>query len=187
MLSERRAAVWWGLALTAVIHAALWLVVSLTGTTRHSISSAPAAMAVRMVPAAAAPVALPPAPGPEAALQALPPLTEPPPPPPLPAVAPDRDTVAYYEQDELEHKVVVLKDETGELELDAPRGVVMHLFIDTVGNVTTIRFEGSDLTATQREKLRDAFLRLKFTPGIKDGHAVPSRIKIALTGPDGLD
>lgn len=185
MLSERRAAVWWGLGLTAVVHAALWLLVSVADNTQHSISSAPAVMAVRMVPAAAPPPALPPEP--EATVAALPPLTEPPPPPPLPAVAPERDTVTYYPQDELEHKVVVLKDETGEAELDAPRGVIMHLFIDAGGSVTTIRFEGSELSMEQRERLRAAFLRLKFTPGIKDGRAVPSRIKIALTGPDGLD
>ncbi|UUZ51075.1 hypothetical protein LP420_16850 [Massilia sp. B-10] len=99
---------------------------------KHRISSAPGpAMQVQLV---AAPVA-PPVPDsmPDLA-PAAPELTEPPPLPELPpSAAPERDEVVYYVQDELDHKVVVLKDETGEAELDAPPGVVMHLFIDAYG------------------------------------------------------
>ncbi|HEU4777441.1 MAG TPA: hypothetical protein VFS95_11490 [Telluria sp.] len=186
MLSERRASVCWGLALTAAVHGALWLLVSHSGMRRQPLAAAGPVLQVSMVPAASAPepvtsVLLPPAQdAPE-----LPPIEVPAPELPPEALPPKRDEIVYLGQDELDTKVVVLKDETGDADFDAPEGVVMHLFIDARGHVAVIRFAGTAIDAELEEKLRRAFMGLEFTPGIKDGKAVASRIVIALTGPEG--
>lgn len=186
MLSERRASVFWGLALTAAVHGALWLLVSHSGMRRQPLAAAGPVLQVSMVPAANVPEPVA-ALVPPLADAVAPPLVEVPDLAPETPEPPKRDEIVYLAQEELDNKVVVLKDETGDADFEAPRGVVMHLFIDARGHVAVIRFAGTPIDAALEEKLRRAFMQLEFTPGIKDGHAVPSRIKIALTGPDGLD
>lgn len=166
----------WGLLASAVVHGALWL--SWKAAEQRELAprgALPAGPAVAMLAAAPAPPAQYPA------QDSAPPLPAPAL-PPLPEVAaePQRDAIRYYYPDELERQLILLRDGASDADVELPGSVIMHLFIDTEGKVADIAFEGGALPAALQDRLRAAFFKLEFVPGLKDGQPVPSRIKIRL-------
>lgn len=163
----------WGLGLTAAIHALLWLVLA-QGSKQPQAARAPTGPVLTVVLTAA-----PPAP------RQAGPVREPavpfatPEPIALPAV-PLREDLYYYFPQELDRQLIVLRDRSGEADIDLTSSVVMHLFVDLYGKVSAISFE-SEAPAALQAQLRAAFMTMEFLPGMKDGNAVPARIKIAIS------
>ncbi len=165
----------WGLALTLAIHVLLALTWALALQTPAPPAGAPGpVLTVSLAPARplpqAAPVqseaALPAPPEPPAAAQS--------------ASEPVRAPVHYYFPEELERQLVVLRDRSGEAEIDLPGDVVMHLFVDAQGQVVSISFDGEAPAPALQEQLRAAFMTMTFRPGLRHGTPVPSRIKIGI-------
>lgn len=165
----------WGLALTVVIHAMLWLGIAI-GTDM--------ARAPDLDPGGVLSMALvaPPRPAPateasvEAPAEALPDLPE-------VADAPAeavREDVHYYFPEELERQLIVLRDRSGEAEIDLPGDVLMNLFVNEQGRVVAITFEGVAPSLALQEQLRQAFMSMEFLPGMRQGRPVPSRMKIGI-------
>lgn len=162
----------WGLALTAAVHALL-LLAFLRGMQQPRTPSPD--------PGGVLTVALlsPPAPAPASAAGDAEPEQ---PAEAAPETAADavREEVHYYFPDELDRQLIVLRDRSGEAEIDLPSEVVMHLFVDVLGQVVAITFEGEQLAPALQEQLRRAFMTMEFVPGMKQGRPVPSRIKIGI-------
>lgn len=178
MLSGIRASTAWGLAASAAVHGVLWAWLSSSPPPRAAVDGQPGRVIVVRLPAAAAPL---PAPDPAApGAPALPPLLAPE--VILPSEA-ERAAVRYYAQDELDRGVRVVHDGTAGTDLDAPPGVILHLFVDAAGKVSQVEFDGPPLTRALEQRLRAAFMTMEFMPGIKNGDPVPSRIRIVLQEP----
>jgi hypothetical protein len=67
---------------------------------------------------------------------------------------------------------------------DAPAGRfegVLTLFIDADGRVRRVRHDSGNLPAQLADEARQAFLAARFNPGVKDGQAVGSRLRVAVT------
>lgn len=67
---------------------------------------------------------------------------------------------------------------------DAPAGRfegVLTLFIDAGGRVQRVRHDSGNLPAQLADEARQAFLAATFSPGVKDGQAVGSRLRVAVT------
>lgn len=171
----------WGLALTAAIHVLLWLGL-VHGARLPQAARAHGAPSLTMVLPAPPPTPVTAGPVRElAAVLARPPEAA------LPEV-PLREDLYYYFPQELDQQLIVLRDRSSEADIELATPVVMHLFVDTAGRVAAISFEGEAPRAALQAQLRAAFMTMEFLPGMKDGKAVPSRIKIAITassGPDG--
>lgn len=161
----------WGLALTAAIHGLLWLLFMHGIEQPRPPSPDPGGvLTVAMVS--------PPSPSPTQAGEA--PLAAEPEQSPEQAAAAVREELHYYFPEELERQLIVLRDRSGEAEIDLPAEVVMHLFIDVQGRVVAITFDGEELAPALQEQLRKAFMTMEFLPGMKQGKLVPSRIKIGI-------
>lgn len=93
---------------------------------------------------------------------------------------PVREELHYYSSDELDRQLIVLRDRSGDAEIDLPAEVVMDLFVDVQGRVVAISFEGEQPAPALQEQLRAAFMTMEFMPGMKQGQPVPSRIKIGI-------
>jgi hypothetical protein len=167
-----RATTCWGLALSAAVHAALWLAWLLAARTPLAPDAAPASV---MTVALLAPVAAT-APAADAVQNAPLPL------PALPEVAaePVRAQIRYFFPEELDTQPVLLRDRSGDADIVLAGAVTMHLFIDRRGMVAAILFDGAPPPALQA-RLRAAFMGLEFIPGIKGGNAVPARIRIEVS------
>jgi hypothetical protein len=164
----------WGLALTLAVHALLWLVFLIGADKPRAPQPNPGGV---MTVALVAP---PPANAADAGpLQADSPVA---PAPPLPEVAAEavREELHYYFPEELERQLIVLRDRSGEAEIDLPGDVVMNLFVDVQGRVVAITFDGEPPSAALQAQLRDAFMSMEFMPGVRQGQAVPARIKIGI-------
>lgn len=170
----------WGLGATAAVHALLWLAL-VHEPVQTSAASAGKAPALAVILSAARPTA-PAGPSEPAAAESAPQ------PPALPVV-PLREDLYYYFPQELERQLIVLRDHTGEADIVLRQQVVMHLFVNVDGKVGAISFEEPAPSARLQEQLRTVFMQMEFLPGMKDGMAVPSRIKIAIaaTVPAGGD
>lgn len=166
----------WGLALTVAVHVLLALALMLAlRAPRPPQSDAGAVLTVALAPAPARALPAPPAPS-ELAPAALPEL-------PLPAELRSeavREETHYYFPEELERQLIVLRDRSGEAEIDLPGDVVMHLFVDAQGRVVSITFEDVAPSPALQEQLRAAFMTMEFLPGLRGGRPVPSRIKIGI-------
>ena len=162
----------WGLTLTAVIHALLWLL--FLGGIQQPRPPQPQPGKVLTVALLA-----PPAPAP-AMPQAGPAPSEPVAPPPQAAAAPVREELHYYFPEELDRQLIVLRDHSGDAEIDLPFDVVMDLFVDVLGHVVAIRFDGEAPAPELQAQLRKAFMSMEFMPGIKQGQPVPARIRIGI-------
>lgn len=168
----------WGLALTAAVHAVLLLGL-FKGSTQPQAARPQGAPALTVVLPAPPPRAA--QDGPERDLAALLAVPEP---LALPEV-PLREDLYYYFPHELERQLIVLRDRSSEAEIELRAPVVMHLFVDTEGKVVSLSFEGAAPSAALQEQLRAAFMTIEFMPGMKDGKAVPARIKIAISATTG--
>lgn len=165
----------WGLALTVVIHALLWLGIAIgTDTVRAPDTDPGGVLSMALVappkPASAAEASV------EAPADALPDLPE-------VADAPAeavREDVHYYFPEELERQLIVLRDRSGEAEIDLPADVVMNLFVDAQGRVVAITFDGEAPSPPLQEQLRAAFMSMEFMPGMRQGRPVPSRMRIGI-------
>lgn len=160
---------WWGLAASAAVHALLWGVLMLA--LRHAAppQKPGTVLQVRLLPA--------PAPAPVAAAAAAPasvPIVSTVP------VAPVREAIRYYDPEELERQLILLRDRSADDGVAVQRAVVMQLFVDPGGHVVLIRFEGAPLPAAEQERLRAAFMTLEFLPALHHGQAVPAKIRIEL-------
>lgn len=91
-----------------------------------------------------------------------------------------REEVHYHYPHELDRQLIVLRDQSADAEIDLPTEVVMHLFVDVQGRVVAITFEGEAPAPALQDMLRRAFMTMEFVPGLKQGRAVPSRIKIGI-------
>jgi len=61
----------------------------------------------------------------------------------------------------------------------APTGrVVLRLYIDEAGKVDDVVVESADANGAFAEAAREAFAAARFTPGVKDGVAVRSRVRV---------
>jgi hypothetical protein len=165
----------WGLALTAAIHALLCF--AFVRGMQRSRTPQPDLGAVLTV-ALVTPPPRPPAP---AAAGAAPPPEPAPAPAPQAPAEPVREEVHYYFPEELERPLIVLRDHTSEVEIDLPEDAAMNLFVDVQGHVVAVTFEGKAPAPEVQEQLRKAFMSMEFLPGMKQGKAVPSRIKIGIT------
>lgn len=167
---------WWGLAASAAIHALLWGVLMLA--LRHPVppQQRGAVLQVRLL---APPPPPAPAPAPvAAAAQAA--AIEPAAPAIAVAVAPVREDIRYYDPEELERQLILLRDRAADDGVAVPRAVVMQLLVDLTGRVVLIRFEGAALPPELELRLRAAFMTLEFLPALRHGRAVPARIRIEL-------
>ena len=170
----------WALVASAAIHALLW----------GALMQAMQRRAPPQVPGA------PPAPPLQVRLVALPvprPMTAAAPAPaPMPtesapgagmtphAKAAAREDIRYYDPDELERELILLRDRSADDGVAVLRGVVMQLFVDKGGRVVLIRFDGEALPQAEQQRLRAAFMTLEFLPALRHGQPVPARIKIEL-------
>lgn len=165
----------WGLALTVAVHALLWLGIAIgTDTPRAPDIDPGGVLNVALVapprPAPAAETSV------ELAPEALPDI------PVLPDAAAEavREDVHYYFPEELERQLIVLRDRSGEAEIDLPGDVLMNLFVDVQGRVVAITFDGEAPSPALQEQLRQAFMSMEFMPGMRQGRPVPSRMKIGI-------
>lgn len=164
----------WGLGLTAAMHALLWLAVA-QGSKQPQAARPSTGPALTVVLAAT-----PPAPRQAGPVQELSAPLAAPEPIALPEV-PLREDLYYYFPQELDRQLIVLRDRSGEADIELTAPVVMHLFVDLYGKVSAISFEGEAPPAALQEQLRAAFMTMEFLPGLKDGFAVPARLKIAIS------
>jgi hypothetical protein len=88
----------------------------------------------------------------------------------------------YYKPRELTDTPVVLQDVLQDQPIHpgdgSTRKLILHLYIDDNGNVDNVVPEGSELSFDDTKILVDKFLRMKFTPGLRNGVAVPVELKI---------
>jgi hypothetical protein len=164
----------WGLALTIAVHGLLWFTFMRGMQRPRTPQPDPGGV---MTVALVAPPAKPQPAEPGKAEEA----------PDAPEAAPEtpaepvREEVHYYFPEELERKLIVLRDHSSDVEIDLPSDVTMHLFVDVLGRVVAITFEGKPPPPAVQEQLRAAFMSMEFLPGMKQGQAVPSRMKIGIT------
>lgn len=167
----------WGLLATVLIHGMLWAGWQLAAWQERPVRALPAppsasgVLQVQLVarprpPAAPAPasIAAPAAPDPGA-------MAAPPPPQP-------RDAIHYYHPDEVDRELLPRLDPTGELLIDLPQPVVLHLFVDARGRVNAVTIEDTALAPALQEQLRDAFMRMTFLPARRRGQDVAARMRI---------
>ena len=160
----------WGLALTAAMHALLWLLFMRAIQQPHAPQPQPGnvlTVALLSAPAAARPDSG--AEQPEPALA-----------PPQAAAEPVREELHYYFPQELDRQLIVLRDHSGEVEIDLPFDVVMDLFVDVLGHVVAVSFDGMAPAPALQAQLRLAFMSMEFMPGMKQGQPVPARIRIGI-------
>ena len=91
-----------------------------------------------------------------------------------------REELHYYFPEELDRQLIVLRDHSGEAEIDLPADVVMNLFVDVLGHVVAISFDGEAPAPDLQAQLRKAFMSMEFLPGMKQGQPVPARIRIGI-------
>lgn len=163
----------WGLVLSAAVHGLLWLlfVRGVAHPPRPQARPGAVLTVALLAPPAPAPAAA--ATAPEAAPETLPPVPE-------VAAEPVREEIHYYFPEELERQLIVLRDHSGEAEIDLPDNVIMNLFVDVSGHVAAITFDGDAPDPALQAKLRQAFMSMEFMPGMKQGRPVPARIKIGI-------
>ena len=162
----------WGLALTAAMHALLWLLFMRAIQQPHAPQPQPGnvlTVALLSAPAAAAATPDTSAEQPEPALA-----------PPQAAAEPVREELHYYFPQELDRQLIVLHDHSGEVEIDLPFDVVMDLFVDVLGHVVAVSFDGQAPAPALQAQLRNAFMSMEFMPGMKQGQPVPARIRIGI-------
>lgn len=165
------ATAYWGAGVTLAVHGLLALAFLHPVQNPSLVPHAPGpALDVTLVAAPVYPHTL----GPEQAL-ALTSAAE-----PVLIAVPLRDELHYYFPHELDRQLIVLRDHSGDADIALHEAVVMHLFVDVVGKVAAIVFDG-ELPGAQQEQLRAAFMSMEFLPGMKQGNAVPSRLKIVIS------
>ena len=162
----------WGLVLSAAVHGLLWLLFMRAATHPPRPQARPGAVLTVALLAPPAPAAAAEA-APDSAPEAAPPA-------PQAAAEPVREEIHYYLPEELERQLIVLRDHSGEAEIDLPDNVVMNLFVDVNGHVVAITFDGDAPSAALQAQLRQAFMSMEFMPGMKQGRPVPARIKIGI-------
>lgn len=163
----------WGLAVSAAIHGLLWFAFVRASEPASAPQANPGrVMTVALVapPKPATAAAQPDQPEPEAPAEEAPAVD-------AQAV---REELHYYFPEELERQLIVLRDRSGEAEIDLPAEVVMNLFVDVQGRVVGLTFDGEPPSAALQEQLRKAFMSMEFMPGMKHGLPVPSRMKIVI-------
>ena len=172
MRTGQRRPVLWGLALSAAIHALLGLALLRALALPRPPQSRPGAVlsVALMAPAASAAGAPAAEAVPDSVAEAA----------PASAAEPVREELHYYGPDELDRQLIVLRDRSGDAEIDLHSEVVMNLYVDSEGRVVTITFEGEAPSATLQEQLRAAFMTMEFMPGMKQGRPVPARFKIGI-------
>ncbi|MES2015152.1 MAG: hypothetical protein V4484_01550 [Pseudomonadota bacterium] len=166
----------WGLGLTAAIHALLWIVFVRGIAPAHAPQSKPGSVMTVALMA-------PPAPAPAAPAPAQPqpqPQQTPPAAPPDTASAAVREELHYYYPQELERQLVVLRDQSGDVEIDLHEELVINLFVDVLGHVVAITYDDAPPAPALQAQVRKAFMSMEFMPGLKQGQPVPSRMKIGI-------
>lgn len=190
MRIESRAA--YGLALSVAVHAGLLLALVGALDRRAPEAAAGRVMRVALVPPPQRAAASASAPEDAATLQDAPLHV----PDAAPGAAPEaagvpddaaRDDIYYYFPHELERELMVVIDRTGEADIALPREMTLHLFVDLRGKVAGIAFEGEPLAPELEAAVRAAFITMEFTPGMRQGVPVPSRIKIVIAAPPPID
>lgn len=165
-----RTTAYWGLGVTLALHVLLGLFFLGTAQTTTTAARQPGA-ALQVTLVAQAPPQQ--SSGPEQPVSVAMPAMAPP-------GAPVREQLHYYFPHELDRQLIVLRDRTGEADIALLQPVVMHLFVDSDGRVAAVSFDGDPPHAAQQQ-LRAAFMTMEFMPGLKQGKAVPSRLKIVIS------
>lgn len=173
-LASSRARRYLALALTLGVHGGLWLGVRHATTAPRIPAAGPAAVLSVALVAAAPPASA----APPAALP-LPAAAPPAPGPPAPEQAAAREEIHYYLPAELDRQLIILRDRSGDADIALSSEVIMHLFVDVQGRVVAITFEGAG-PGPLEGAVRAAFMTLEFLPAMKDGHAVPAQLRIAI-------
>ncbi len=166
MQSGHGSSPWWGLLATLAIHGLLWGGWQLAGRHERPVGAALASGPVLQVRLLAAPrttaaVSTAPADG---AASAIP--------------ASERDAIHYYYPDEVDRELIPRLDPTGDLAIDLPHPVVLHLFVDAQGRVNAVTIEESALAPALQEQLRAAFMAMTFLPAMRGGQDVAARMRI---------
>lgn len=161
----------WALVASGTIHALLWGALMLALQRHAPPQEAGALLQVRVVAAPTPRAKVEPATA--AAVTATAGVA-------TPAATPVREDIRYYEPEELERQLILLRDRSADDGLAVLHAVVMQLFVDQGGRVVLIRFEGTPPPQAEQQRLRAAFMTLEFLPALRHGQAVPARIRIAL-------
>eukprot|EP01041_Mallomonas_annulata_P019895 gene19895-39444_t len=112
---------------------------------------------------------------------------------PAPAEAPAeadasaRAELYYFFPHELERELIVLRDRSGDVDIALPVEVHMHVFVGMDGKVASISFEGEPPAPALAAQLEAAFGTMEFMPGMRQGKAVPARIKIVIAPHAAID
>ncbi len=99
-------------------------------------------------------------------------------PAPAPSVA--RDAVRYYFPEELGRELILLRDPAADDGVAVTRTRILHLFVNPLGRVAAITFDGEAPPPDEEAQLRAAFMQLEFLPALRAGRPVPARIRIEL-------
>ncbi len=96
----------------------------------------------------------------------------------------------YFRSKELSIKPSVVEDIPDQLTLaivGIPRSpVILRLFINEMGNVDKVDIEQPDLPESIKNIVTYTFLKMKFHPGVINGLAVKSQLRIAVTLENGM-
>lgn len=86
----------------------------------------------------------------------------------------------YFPTRELSVRPLVLKDVPSDIQIVGvpAQTVILRLFISEAGDIDRIDTEQSFLPEDMEHELRGAFSTLKFQPGMRDGMAVKSQMKV---------
>ncbi len=170
-----------GLALSAAAHLGLLLALGLDAKRPLERAPGPAAMQVTLVATRAVPPRA--AMGTDEAEAATPAPAE----APAEADAPARAELYYFFPHELERELIVLRDRSGDVDIALPVEVHMHVFVGMDGKVASISFEGEPPAPALAAQLEAAFGTMEFMPGMRQGKAVPARIKIVIAPHAAID
>jgi hypothetical protein len=87
----------------------------------------------------------------------------------------------YYLQEELSQQVVVIKDDTGELNIPIRQTLTMAIYINEAGRVDEVELEDKGtLSEEDQQQLIAAFKELVFLPGMRGTKVVKSLYRIQL-------
>lgn len=164
-----------GLALSAAVHLGLLLALGLSPGRALEAAPGRVMQLIVVAPRARTPVATM-----APALPAIAPAPPAPATPPPEPEAPARADLYYFFPQELDRELIVLRDRSGDVDIALPTEVSMHVFVGIDGKVAAISFDGEPPAPALADALKTAFGSMEFMPGMRQGNAVPSRIKIVI-------